>query len=359
MKTRSRVSIITGAIVLAVALLWLPFAVPRLVRLPGDLDVTNHYTGAFTAYVNPANGQPLNAPLSVPMTIDRHVYAVDGAVGAERALVKDESNIDIAGSKRIKASTYLIDRRSMENVPDPRSGVDQADTYSINLPFSASSTDTYSMWKAETGVAYPLSRATGARTTTIDGVRLLRMKGAMPATPVTDAERQSLAAQGLPMQMTADQLLARLGNAVPPASAAALKQAITTPIPLVYSWSSTGDALVEGRTGMIVSVTNVVEKLTVQLDLSGHPALAPFASLNTPTSIYDLRYSQTPASVAERVDDAKDSSRMIRLVQSEVPGGMAIAGLLLLFYGFISSRRRPSEPAVVAVPEKAAPPKAA
>jgi hypothetical protein len=40
--------------VVAAALLWSAFAVPALVKYPIDLDVTSHYGGDFTLFVDPA-----------------------------------------------------------------------------------------------------------------------------------------------------------------------------------------------------------------------------------------------------------------------------------------------------------------
>jgi hypothetical protein len=353
---------IAAAIVTIAAVAWLGVGVPMLVRMPDDLDVKNAYEGTFTTFVNPSNGDPLDGPVTIPLAVDRHVYVVPGAVTANSALVRDDITLRFADRVDEKSATYRIDRRSLENLPDAKTSVtDDTGTYSVTLPFGASVDATYRMWKAETATAYPLRHGSGARFETIDGLRVMRLDAALEATPMTQEATARIAKQGLPLALTADKVVSWLTAAgLDPATADAVRSAIPADIPLIYSIATTATANAEPKSGMVVRVSDAVEQVTVAADeaavapvkgaLAGNPALlASLDRLTASRPVYTLVYEQTPASVAARVDAARDAAGSIDMARRNLPAALFTVAVLLALLGFVPRRtKQPADERVAA-----------
>ena len=382
MKPR-RSLIIAAIVAAAAAVAWTFVAVPRLVLLPDDIDKHLTYAGTFVTFVNPGTGASLATPVEVPLTIDRHVVALDGQGDGGTALVEDEVVLAFAGREDAKSATYRIDRRTMENQPAAYTSVTAAEgTYSINLPFDADADATFQMWKADTGTSYPLRHVDGAETATINGLETLRFTGSMPATPVTDATAERFAKQGLPTSLAPDAVLARLeaaGIDIEKTTAALLgvlsdtdREAILgrlgSPVPLTYNFALDATAFVEQSTGMVVEVRDAVEQVTVAPDTSGLDEIATILAAYPqspeaqnvrqaleqlgaagPQPVYEVRYSQTPASVAASVEDAQDAAASKRLAERTVPGALLLVALIFVVLAFVT-RRRPVAPVTAAVP---------
>ena len=344
---------IAAAIVTAAAVAWLGIGVPMLVRMPDDLDVKNAYEGTFTTFVNPSNGDPLDGPVTIPLTVDRHVYVVAGAVTANSALVRDDITLRFADRVDEKTATYRIDRRSLENLPDAKTSVtDDTGTYSVTLPFGAEVDHTYRMWKAETGTAYPLRHGSGARFETIDGLRVMRLDATLEPTPMTAEAAARIAKQGLPLALTADKVVAWLTAAgLDPSTADAVRAAIPADIPLTYSIATTATANAEPKSGVVVRISDAVEQVTVAAAdaavapvkgvLADKPALlAALDRLTASRPVYTLVYEQTPASVAARVDAARDAAGSIDMAQRNVPAALFTVAVLLALLGFVPRRAK-------------------
>lgn len=344
---------IAAAIVTVAAVAWLGVGVPLLVRMPDDLDVNNAYEGTFTTFVNPTNGDPLEGPITIPLTIDRHVYVVPGEVTSDNALVGDDITLRFADRVDEKTATYKIDRHSLENIPDARTSVtDDTGTYSVTLPFGADVDDTYRMWKAETATAYPLRHQTGPRFETIDGLRVMRMDAALEATPMTPEASAAIAEQGLPLSLTAEKVVSWLSAAgLDPKTADAVRAAIPADIPLTYSIATTATANAEPKSGVVVRVSDAVEQVTVAADeaaiapvraaISGSaPLLAALDRLTGSRPVYTLVYDQTPASIAARVDSARDAAGSIDLARRNIPAAIFTAAVLLALLGFVPRRTK-------------------
>ena len=91
---------------------------PALVRLPLNLDETAHYTGRALTYVDAKTLVPLAKPTSVPITVDRHVKVVSGSFS--HAVVDETITITAGSTKTVEQYQYVMDRRSMQLVDDPR-----------------------------------------------------------------------------------------------------------------------------------------------------------------------------------------------------------------------------------------------
>lgn len=369
---RRRALIAGGLAALMLAALWMPYGVPVLQKMPKSINETVRYQGTFTTQLD-ASGATLAAPVVTPLNIERHIQSLAAQSGARRVMVQETMRIAIGEKRQTMVSTYLIDRRTMQNVPDSRTVVRQNGTYSINLPFGTATDHTYRMWRAETGTSYPLAPATGPKTTETDGLRLLRLTGTMATTPVTDKQRAALAVQGLPMALSSTEMAARmtavgidvsaigpvLGRVLTPKELVQVLYAFSAWVPLRYELANRGQALVEPRTGMIVSVANVTENLTAKPDLAAAaPTLALLrrhadvpeinalltkldaAAAAPGLQVYSLRYSQTPASVGSQIDKAKAAAGALGIVRQVVPLSLALAGFVLLLLGSGLGRNR-------------------
>jgi hypothetical protein len=239
----------------------------------------------------------------------------------------------------------------------------------VTLPLGFDETDvSFSMYKPETGTTYRIFTAPGAPTEELAGLRVTRLAGTLAATPVSAAYRDVLTAQGLPMELTPAQVAAQLAAAGVPVESigalnailtadeqATLADALSKPVPLQYFAYGSGSVAAEHNTGMMVQLRDIVDGISVKPDLSGlgplvgilerHRDLAPVAgaldALNATatapaTPVYELRYTQTPASVKATADDVRAQLRSLRLV-ADAPYVLAVAGVALAALG---TRRR-------------------
>jgi Porin PorA len=369
-----------GAVLLLAGILWRPVAEPALVKFPSDLNVTTHYQGTATLSVDSRTGAPLARPARLPLTVDRHLQAVAGG-GARTVVIRETITVGIAGRTQVQANQYVMDRRSMRNLKSPSSWafapaamVDRSGSYYVNLPMGTKRTRSYRVWSNQAGAAYPLAVPGGGRTTTVGGLATIRLAGAQPATPVGQAEAAALRAQGLPASLTASQFAARLRAAgidleavtgalaavLSPAELQRVGQAMAAPVPLRYQWATSGQADVEPRTGAIVRLSSVAERLTVRPDTGGMAAIAPAlaAHASSPSvariaallqaagkapaqPVYQLAYDETPASVASTAAIVRQRLSQMRFAQVYIPWSLIVVGLVLLVLAGAAAARGP------------------
>jgi hypothetical protein len=370
------------------ALLWWQAAVPALVKYPTDLDVTPRYQGIFTLYVDPTTTAPLATPLQLPLDIERHIRSLEDESGASRAVV--EETITQRAGDLVEASqtnVYVMDRRKLQNVADdrayafdPANVVDRSGAYRLNLPFGTSSRSTYPIYKNEIGTTYEMRADTKTPDTNVLGLRLRNFSGSATEVPLDKAYLAELnKVVPLPSSTTLDQLkpqleaaglhvdavLARVAPVMAPADLATLAQLAAKPIPLQYVLSFDGDAAVEPTTGaeVAVSATEAIGAKAV-VDVAGLQAvLARYSSVpevaaagralaalgSTPaTKLFEYRYQQTAASVADIADEVKSMRDQIRLAERSVPIGLLFGTLLSLVVGggyWLGRRGRTDPPA--------------
>ncbi len=305
---RRYIVVIIGVVVLGVAVMWRPVVSPRLVRFPTAIDRTSHYQGTFVLYVDQQKGVPLTQPVTLPLQIDRHVEGLPAESGAKTALVKETITAHMGPKTVVERNVYAIDRRTMQNVGSPKaytiapaSVLDRSGTYYLNFEMGVPANGArYLAWKPETGTSYAVTSAI-LPSDRIDGTRVVGLSGSLAPTPVDGAELAALEAQGFPTH---------LGS-----------------IPLEYLYSTHGTSAVEPRTGAIVSLSGVVEGVSVR-------------ALGRTQPVYELRYSQTPASVSSDVRYARDQANRIRLVDVTIPIALAALGVVVVVLGAWLARRR-------------------
>jgi hypothetical protein len=394
--------LLAGGLVLGVAAVaWTPVAVPRIVKLPTDIDRTDHYTGNLVTFIDRTTGTALATPSVVPLTIDRHIAGVEGESGAHVALLKETVTAHMGGQDVVQENVYAVDRRTMENVADPRAYtftpdnvIDRSGTHYLTLPMSLDSKgEALSIWKPEAGASYPLVSTTPA--TGIEaGTKAVYLHGEIPTPlPAPAYELAILRARGLPMQLTPEQASAQLTAAgvdvaaVAPvlianldaAELKAVTDVLALPMPLKYSVYGHGLLGAEPKTGGLVTLTGIVDGISVKPDLSGmapaiaalrqHADVPAIASLMAildkmgaapPQPVYEMQYTQTPASVADAASYARSQADKVVLATRTLPVGMAVVAAMFVLGGSALvwfPRRRHSKTAdvtEVAIAEKSA-----
>ncbi len=386
----SRISlVVAGGVLLVGAGLWSLLAVPALVKFPLSTDAVLHYDGHFVTFVDQATGRTLPSASSAPLTVRRHIAAVPSASTSSVAVVDEQLALSFGGRSVSEHNRYALDRRTMENVSSdqaytfaPANPGAVAGSYYITLPMNLGPDSSgLRIFKPETGTTYPLvPLADGHQPATLDGLPVQWFSGTLPMTPVASYERANLAAQGLPMTVPPARIeagLAAAGISVPaltrvlapvltPAETTRVATVLASRVRLDYYAYGTGLVAAEPRSGQIIELKNVVDGIAFKpatggistlvsvLDrhrsLPGVPAaLRALRALVSapPQAVYQLTYTETPASVASMVVTANSQLTGIEVVTEVVPISAAVLGALLVILGLglaAMDRRRLTAP---------------
>jgi Porin PorA len=382
MRTRSKALIAVGATLAVLAGLWALIAPGQLVKYPTHVDKTVVASGKFSLAVNPSTGTPLSKPEVLPLTIHRRLRVVSST--GSQAVVK-ENDLEQIGTlpQQDVQQRYVLDRSSLQNVAGgeayaytPATHVNRSSAFSVNLPFGAHS-GPYQVWKNEVGRSYTFRQQGG--TVSRDGVTLIPFQGEVTDVPAQSYYLATLAPLGhLPTRTTIAQLTPQLKALginpaqlqtvlLPQLSApdrAAISSALSRPIPLRYVVSAKTRILVEPTTGIIVSLDRINESLGVQPQLGGlsaiatvlgksayrsnpviagaRNALAKLSHTPATATVFSYSYGQTPASVADIAAYAKSGAQKIKTVETTIPLGVLLLGVLSAATGLILWRRERS-----------------
>lgn len=349
------------------------YALPALaVKYPGGpLNKTAHAQGTFTLYIDPASAAPLPTPQKLPLDIKRNLDVIE--TDGSRAVVQ-ENDVEQIGNLKPQdlQQRYVLDRKSLKDVADnrawaytPSNKIDRSPAYSINLPFS-SGNGPYQVWKNESGVSYAFTKTGSLKQA---GVTLYRYQGSMTAAPAQSYYIDQLASQGIPKSLTPAQAAAQLKaqgadpalleSAVLPSLAAvdrSTAQAILTQnVPLKYTLDVHTSFLVEPKTGAIVGLEQINQTLYATPDIQGigriqailnkpqyakNPVISSAAGVigklvqHPPRSrIFNITYSQLPASVDDLAAFAKGRADKITLARVTLPAAIGGAGVVVLLIG--------------------------
>ncbi|MGH9085392.1 MAG: porin PorA family protein [Acidimicrobiales bacterium] len=383
-----RTALWTGGALLGAAALWVFIAIPATVKYPTDLDVSPQYEGTFTLFVDPSTAAPLGEPLEVPLTVDRHIEAIEDQSGSSQVVV-NETITQRAGDliDTTQSNVYVMDRSTLENVADerahafePTNVVDRSPAYRLNLPFDTSADGSYAIYKNEIAATYEM--AGNGTTTNEEGLELSGFTASVVEAPLTDAYLAELnELVPLPETMTLDQLKPHLlaagvdvdalvGALLPvltPDDTATLVSVMGEPIGLSYVLSFDGQAGVETVTGAevhvgareAVGVRPELTSLPVLQEVLGHYPEVPEAVaaaeglqalVDGPAiTLFEYEYDQTPASVAAVADEVSSMRQQVLLATVYLPAGLAGLGVLALVVGGVVALRRrpPTEPPAV------------
>lgn len=379
-----------GVGLLVLALLWLVFGVPALVRYPLDIDATPVYEGEFTLFVDPDTFAPLDTPRVLPLRVTRHIDALGSESSFSKVVVRETIDFDAGGEfGQHQENEYVMDRRSIENVTDdrafafaPENIVDRARAFRLNFPFDTDGDDEYLIYKNETDSTYTATPDPVEPNLTVEGLDLVAFSAAAGPLPLSQAYIDLLSdtvplpetltiAQLSPLLLTAGvdvpATLAALQPVISPEDLASLTSLAAEPITLQYLDTFSGGDAVEPETGAIVVVRNVVETVSATAApealppiieiLNRYPdvpevqdALTGLNALSTsPIPLFRNEFSQTDESIKDIAGQVKDQKDKVSLAKRTVPtvlvtlGVIAgVAGLVLVFVG--SRRRAQSQP---------------
>ena len=380
-----------GVGLLVIALLWLLFAVPALVRYPLDVDATPIYEGKFTLFVDATTFAPLDTPQVLPLKVTRHIDALGSKSSYSKVVVSEKIDFDAGGQFSQKQDNqYVMDRRSMKNVQSddayafaPDNVVDRSPAFRLNFPLDTDANGEYLIYKNETASTYTAGPDPVEPKLEVDGLHLVAFAAASKPTPISPAYIALLSQSvPLPKTLTITQLtplllqagidvpgtLAALGPVITPEDLATLTKLASQPITLQYLDTFSGGDAVEPTTGAIVVVRDVIETVSATaapeaskpiIDvLTKYPqvpeAKAALEGLNAlatnPIPLFRNEFSQTDASIKDIAGQVKDQKDKIDLAKKTVPivlvvlGVVAgVAGLVLLFVGARRARRSSGE----------------
>jgi len=378
----SRILFAVGVVILLVAALWTPIAVPALVKFPTSTNVHILYSGTMTTYVNAKTGSPLASPAVTKLSIDQHLQAIPAKSSSSVALVKETITVRAGGLTSLESNVYTLNRRTMAAVSDPReftyvpgNTINRDSSYYVTLPMGLTSTTKLPFWYAPAGSAYllhPLAAGI-SNPSSLDGLAVMWFAGNMPMTPAPAYERAALASQGLPMSLTPAQVEAQLGAAgvsekslatalLPALSKSELTTllaVLSKPVALQYFVFGASQVAGEPRTGTIVKLQNLVDGVAVRLDpaplrtvtsiLSRHtnvPGVSAAAAALTriekapPQNVSEFRYTQTSASVASIAKIARNQINQMNWVTRYIPIGLGVLGLILVALAMLVGRGR-------------------
>jgi Porin PorA len=357
-----------GVAFLVLALLWLLFGVPALVRYPLDLDATPRYEGTFTLFVDPDTFAPLETPRTLPLTVTRHIDARGSESSFSEVLVAETIEIDAGGEfVSTQENHYVMDRRSIENVADdrafafsPENALDRAPAFRVNFPFGTDEKD-YPVYKNEIGDSYTVTPDPAEPRGEVEGIDVINFVASAGPLPITAAYIAFLSETvPLPESLTITQLtpllasvgidvpgtLAALGPVIAPEDLEALSSLAAEPIDLVYLVTFSGQDSVEPKTGGIVEVRGVVETISATAapdalppitDILGRYPEVPEAQealdgltllAESPIPLFRNEFSQTAESVTDIAGEVKDQKDLVTLAERTVP--LVLAGLGVL-----------------------------
>ena len=392
MKRSTKILGAAAIVFLAALVLWFPVVEPALVRFPNSTHVVTHYSGTLTTYMDNTTGGALATPTVMPVAIDRTVASVPGGTTASKAAVRETNVIHAGGLDQWQSHVFVLDRHTMENVQDPHNTafgepVNWAGSYRLTLPMGTKHSNEYPIAEPETGGTALMHGATGAETTTVEGVKVLRMTSSLSPTPVGPQYTKVMVPfMGFPTSLTFSQVQAQLqaagvdtaaltttlSSTLTSAELNSLLATLQTPVPLRYYYVNSGDGYIEPDTGMVVGLPNVNEGISVAPDLtvwapaltilnrySSSPVIQSMLQATTkfataaPQPVYRIHYGETAASMSSRAHAVSTQRTQLRLVRYYLPAALLVLTWVFGGLAVYTWRRRPTPPAeVVPLPER-------
>ncbi|MBV9411778.1 MAG: DUF3068 domain-containing protein [Acidimicrobiia bacterium] len=387
MPRLSKILLIIAAVPLVLLTGWQRVIEPALVKIPGDVNRTNNYSGKVTVFVDQKSTVDLPTPQESPMSILRTAKSVPGETGNTTTALNETDHISLLGQNAEQSYVFVLDRSSARNVFNEEStaygnNVNRHGAYYPNLPFGVDSSRHYAIWNNEAGAPYVVQRDAGPATATINGVKVLRMQGTLPMTPVASYYTNELTKLGLPSSLTPDQLqaqfaasgvdatatLAALGHVLSQNEMLTVIGTLGNNLPLQYYTGLTEEARVEPTTGIVVW-THSNKRFFVGPDPA---ALAPvkkildshssdttvkavdgyLTSLSKPRAAFTLDYTTNAASANSMASYAKSQRTKLRLAQIYAPAGLLLLLVALCLGAWWSwPRDREEPPAIPAEPD--------
>lgn len=334
MRRSAIVMLVVGALLLAAAAATRFLAYPALDQLPYNFDRTAVYSGTGS-FLNPSALQSGNAAnallLNQDVTVNRHVKVT--STHDSTAVVSDDISGQLTNGTKVLSldHTWAIDRKTMLAAPAP-SGVtvDPHQGITIGFPIDVQQRD-YDYWDSNTQQTVP---AKYQRAESYSG-----RNAYVFTVSVTGQVKDPKLLASLPTALP-KALLQTLAGLLPPAAQAQLQAAgpsLPAQIPLSYTSANSETAWIDSDTGLPL---NVQQQQTVTAGLSLSGSAVPLLP------VLQLSIKNTPASVSQAANDAKNYSEGLSAVGTWVPIVLLVLGLLFLALAvLLQRRRRPAPPA--------------
>jgi len=304
------------------------YVVPSVSKLPGDLDVTNHYAGSGTL-LNAAAlqaGDTAHAVASnVPVTIDRHTYVSN--VHGDTAITHDDFTVHAPGGVSLPSNhTYAVDRKTMDAAREPEGAEAEGHNgLTIGLPIAPDAGTSYQLYDFATATTVPMKYTGDA---TVAG-RIVLNYTAQAAGRLQDKAILSALPPALPKAQLAG--MEPLLPADLQAELAAAAATLPDPVPLKYTVSSKIGVAADKTLGTPVD-GSLAMQVVATVDIAGKPvSIMPVMALDT---------TLTQASISQAADTAASTSRLLTIASVVVPVVLVILGLVSLIVGVV--RRRPT-----------------
>jgi len=327
---------VLGVLLLAAAAILYWWVVPSNAQLPADTNTTRQYEGTVKQLLNAqalGAGDTARAIVrDIPATATRvvKVLATDGNV----AQVSETNTLMAAGQTVGQTqAVYALDRKTMENPGNHPADwkVINQQGLTVTFPIGSKQQD-YTGWYNESQISAPLKYV---REEQHGGVDTYVYEGAAPASPIKDPQVLATLPQTLPVSALAtasailpipDSLKSQLATLLP---------RLTAPVPLSYTFESTGTYWVEPTSGVVVdSKVEDIRKATV-----GLPGGVSIPGI----TVYDVVVQNTTQSVNDAASEASNDRNKIVWYGQTLPLIFLIAGAVLLIGGvllIVFSRRR-------------------
>ena len=316
-----------------VAVLWLPLAAPRLVKLPTDFTTTIEMSGTAEASAAPGTLAKLPSTVRLPVqaTIDIAATSADEDV-VVISMTETQKVGDPSGPTQdvTQKSQLVVDRSTEANVDDPRSWsvspdhpAQRAGTYTVGLGFAFDETATYQFWEDSIAAGYPIAPGGDLGQVDVGGLSVTAMSGSVTNAPADPAWIASLTSLQPPTSLTAAQWTAAGFDIGANASA---------DVDYLVSISST--MAIEDSSGGTAAVT--AEDVTISF--RPDPA-ATGGSPVDPLPVISTSLAETPQSVAADTAMIADNVGLLGIVWRWVPIGLAVGAALLAALTVVLARR--------------------
>ncbi len=320
---------VLGCIALALVPAWRFGIGPLLIRLPDDLEVLGTYTGEMTVFADQSTSSYYSPgrEVTTSLRIESRDFAVPELSDDDVLVLKEEVSVsDASTGEELEGlrpeTTYVLDRRTCENVPGVIEGIDRRG-YTVKLPMRAEK-KVYALWDDELGASIPCRYVREARLDG-DGFRGLRVYVYEAGGSV---ERMSKPPPGAPETVTGKQAKAMTGNQNLP---------VADNLVIRPEYYKRTDAVlyVEPSTGTTVHSPSHTYTYYVK---------NPMGSSETFKKLARVSYQKDPASAAGDISDTIRYARLIRGDLQAVPLAFLLLGLALLAAGiFLRLRTSPGE----------------
>lgn len=330
----STILVVIGVLFLLLSPAWAWGIAPLFIKLPPDLKVVTNFKGTLTLYADNVTRLffPPGQEKVVPLTIHAEDKSMPDKsnsrvlVIAEHVEVKDAITGLLLEGVRPQA-TYVLDRRTSENVPGYMKGIDRSG-WSMTFPLGSKKRG-YPIWDDELNrsIVYDF-----VRWDKIDGDRY---KG-VPIYVYSSAgamEKMAKPPPGLPETLTGKQLKEMSGRSdLPILDGASMK--------LEFYKKMESTQYVEPRTGMVV----YVPRLHYEYYVKNGPGMSPEY-----LKLAAIEYSRTIDNARTDVDGAAKYFKLIDLDQKWTPLSFLLTGPALIAVGVAlrlrSARKETAPPA--------------